>query len=115
MKKLLALLTVLTLTAGAVMATEPLLLDPISPAVLNSIPNAVNSTVNPGGNGVNVTIPGATGVSATYDANMVPQNAAAKGLPVPKKRLPRIRIVTKQGRQTNTQWNPGGKGTKSFF
>ena len=46
---------------------------------------------------------------------MVPQNAAAEGKPVPVKDLPRVRIQTKQGRQTNTQWNPGGKGTKSFF
>jgi hypothetical protein len=46
---------------------------------------------------------------------MVPQNDAAKGKPVRKKRTPRVRIETKQGRQTNTQWNPGGKGTKSFF
>lgn len=114
MKKLLALLTVMAFTAGTVLATEPLLLDPISPEILNTVPGAVKSNVE-AANGVNVSVPGQSGIAATYDANMIPQNAAAKGQPVPKKRVPRIRIVTKQGRQTNTQWNPGGKGTKSFF
>ncbi len=117
MKRFLALLTVIAFTAGTVLATEPLLLDPISPEVLNSIPGAVHSNVNgvTDANGVSVAIPGQNGIAATYDPNMIPQNAAAKGQPVPKKRVPRVRIVTKQGRQTNTQWNPGGKGTKSFF
>lgn len=111
MKKLVALLTVMAFTSGAVIATEPLLLDPISPAVLNDIPAAVRANIE----GLEVATPGHEGIQATYDPNMIPQNAAAKGQPVPKKRTPRVRIVTKQGRQTNTQWNPGGKGTKAFF
>lgn len=111
MKKLLALLTLLVFTSGSVLATEPLLLDPISPEVLNDIPAAIKANIE----GLEVSVPGQNELEAKYDPNMVPQNAAAKGEPVPKKRIPRIRIVTKQGRQTNTQWNPGGKGTKSFF
>ena len=111
MKKLVALLTVMAFTAGAVMATEPLLLDPISPAVLNDIPAEVKANIE----GLEVTSPRQEGLQLNYDPNMIPQNAAAKGQPVPKKRSPRVRIVTKQGRQTNAQWNHGGKGTKAFF
>ena len=46
---------------------------------------------------------------------MIPQNAAAEGLPVTRKQYTGIRIETKQGSRTNTQWNPGGKGTRSYF
>jgi hypothetical protein len=114
MKKLFALLTLVSFTASTALATEPLLLDPISTTVLNDLPaSSIQSEIN--NNAVNVTVPGQAGLQATYDANMVPQNDAAKGKPVKKKRTPRVRIETKQGRQTNTQWNPGGKGTKSFF
>ena len=113
MKKLLTLLTAIAFTAIAASATEPLLLDPINPAVLNDIPAAVKANIE----GLDISVPGQSSLQATYikDPNMIPQNAAAEGKPVPKKRMPRVRIETKQGRQTNTQWNPGGKGTKSFF
>ena len=49
------------------------------------------------------------------DPNMVPQNAAAEGKPVPARREPRVKIQTKQRSQGNSYWNPGGKGTKSYF
>ena len=111
MKKLVALLTIMAFTTGAVMATEPLLLDPISPEVLSDVPAEVKANIE----GLEVSVPGQAGLQVNYDPNMIPQNAAAKGQPVPKKRTPRIRIVTKQGRQTNAQWNHGGKGTKAFF
>ncbi len=114
MKKLFALLTLVSFTASAALAAEPLLLDPISTTVLNDTSaSALQSEINK--SAVNVSVPGQTGLQAAYDTNMVPQNDAAKGKPVKKKRTPRVRIQTKQGRQTNTQWNPGGKGTKSFF
>lgn len=114
MKKTLLLMTVLLFAGVNAQAAEPLLLEPLSPAILQGIEpiKVVNE------NGVETTVPNAT-YEATYvpvhDANMVPQNAAAEGKPVKAKRTPRVRIETKQGRQTNTQWNPGGKGTKSFF
>lgn len=50
-----------------------------------------------------------------FDENMVPQNAAAKGQPVPEKRQPRVRIRTKQRSQGNSYWNAGGKGWKSYY
>lgn len=49
------------------------------------------------------------------DPNMVPQNAAAKGQPVPEQRNPRVRIRTKQRSQGNSYWNAGGKGFKSYY
>ena len=49
------------------------------------------------------------------DPNMVPQNAAAKGQPVPEQRKPRVRIRTKQRSQGNSYWNAGGKGFKSYY
>ena len=49
------------------------------------------------------------------DPNMVPQNAAAKGQPVPEQRSPRVRIRTKQRSQGNSYWNAGGKGFKSYY
>ena len=49
------------------------------------------------------------------DPNMVPQNAAAKGEPVPVQREPRVRIRTKQRSQGNSYWNAGGKGWKSYY
>jgi len=52
---------------------------------------------------------------AETDPNMVPQNAAAKGQPVPEQRIPRVRIRTKQRSQGNSYWNAGGKGFKSYF
>ena len=56
-----------------------------------------------------------TGRTLEYGENMIPQNAAAKGEPIPAKREPRVRIQTKQRSQGNSYWNPGGKGTKSYF
>ena len=49
------------------------------------------------------------------DPNMVPQNAAAKGEPVPVQTEPRVRIRTKQKSQGNLYWNTGGRGFKSYF
>jgi hypothetical protein len=112
MKKLLALLALISFAAVPALATEPLLLDPLTPYDLQYTPVGVSSHIN---NAVNVSVPGQSNLQATYDSNMVPQNDAAKGKPVKQKRSPRVKIETKQGRQTNTQWNPGGKGTKSFF
>ena len=113
MKKALLILTGILFTASAVFAAEPLLLEPLTPEVLQGTSFVTTDT-----NGVQT-----TNADGTYEAsytkpdygNMVPQNDAAEGKPVRKKRTPRVRIQTKQGRQTNTQWNPGGKGTKSFF
>lgn len=49
------------------------------------------------------------------DPNMIPQNAAAKGEPVPVQTQPRVRIRTKQRSQGNSYWNAGGKGWKSYY
>jgi len=112
MKKLVLSLAVITAIGLGASATEPLLLEPLSPEVLQG-----TSVTTTDANGVQVTTE--NGLEATYvpvnNGNMVPQNAVAEGKPAPKKRMPRINIVTKQGRQSNVQWNPGGKGTKSFF
>lgn len=112
MKKLLASLLLVSFATVPALALEPLLLEPLSPIDMQSTAPGVSSHID---NAINVTVPGQEHLQATYDSNMVPQNDAAKGKPVRKKRTPRVRIETKQGRQTNTQWNPGGKGTKSFF
>ena len=98
MKKLVLLVTLISFS-GATFAAEPLLLEPLTPKVM---------------------VQGTNGVyEATYTpqlgANMVPQNAAAEGKPVPEKRQPRVKIRTKQRSQGNSYWNPGGKGTKSYF
>ena len=87
---------------------------------MSTTPAAVTpTTTTTGTNGVQVTTPGATGATFTpvsqLSPNMVPQNAAAEGKPVPAKRQPRVRIQTKQRSQGNSYWNAGGKGTKSFF
>lgn len=125
MKKFLLLLSVVlvsTLSAGAdtvAPTTEPLLLAPLN-TVLSSSPSVYEETTKTGefktpiGGGVyEATYTPATAVN--YAENMIPQNAAAKGEPVPVKREPRVRIQTKQRSQGNAYWNPGGKGTKSFF
>ena len=113
MKKLALSLAVIFSTATVVSASEPLILEPLSPEVLNGTKYV--DTVNPNEIQVNTV----DGMEATFvpnvPENMVPQNAAAEGKPVPKRRMPRVNIVTKQGRQSNVQWNPGGKGTKAFF
>ena len=121
MKKLALLLTVIAFTGVSAIATEPLLLEPLSPAVLNGTTLPAASVTTTDANGVQVTVQGQEGVEATFtpvsqlNPNMVPQNAAAEGKPVPEKRTPRVRIRTKQRSQGNSYWNAGGKGTKSFF
>lgn len=116
MKKLTLLLAVITFTVVSAFANEPLLLEPLSPSILSTMP----ATTTTDANGVQVTV-GKEGVEGNFattsqlNSNMVPQNAAAKGQPVPEKRNPRVRIQTKQGTQGNTQWNAGGRGHKTFF
>lgn len=118
MKKLALLLTLISFSAAAY-ATEPLLLDPLPASELGNVPAISNTTTSP--SGLQVSVPGQAGMEATFtpvsklDSNMVPQNAAAEGLPVPVKQTPRVRIQTKQRSQGNAYWNAGGKGTKSFF
>lgn len=118
MKKLALLLAAISFTAISTVAAEPLLLEPLSPSILSTMPTATQTTTD--ANGVQVTV-GKEGVEANYattsqmNSNMVPQNAAAKGQPIPEKRTPRVRIQTKQGTQGNTQWNAGGRGHKTFF
>lgn len=120
MKKL-ALLLVISFTAVSVSATEPLILEPLSPEVLygTNVSPVQQTTYTTDENGVQVSVPGQPDVQASYTPklgdNMVPQNAAAEGKPVPQKRTPRVRIQTKQRSQGNAYWNAGGKGTKSFF
>jgi hypothetical protein len=118
MKRLVLVLTLMTFSTAA-FATEPLLLEPLSPTVLSGTtvtPTATETTTD--ANGVQVSLPNgeATFVPASsLGENMVPQNAAAEGKPVPAKEEPRVRIQTKQRSQGNSYWNAGGKGTKSFF
>jgi hypothetical protein len=117
MKKLVLLLTAISFTAVSAMATEPLLIEPLSPATVSASTNSSVGTVTTTTSTVNsneVQVSAGT-YTATYDANMVPQNAAAEGKPVPAKKQPRVRIQTKQRSQGNAYWNAGGKGTKSFF
>lgn len=128
MKKLTLLLTMISFSTVAVSAAEPLILEPLSPTVL-SAPYGVGQTAQPvqsvqpaAANQPQVSVQGQTGVyEATYtpasklDPNMVPQNAAAEGKPVPQKSEPRVKVQTKQRSQGNSYWNTGGKGTKSFF
>lgn len=116
MKKLTLLLAVITFTVVSAFANEPLLLEPLSPSILSTMP----ATLTTDANGVQVTV-GKEGVEGNFtttsqmNSNMIPQNAAAKGQPVPEKRNPRVKIQTKQGTQGNTQWNAGGRGHKTFF
>lgn len=127
MKKLAFLLTMISFSAVAVSAAEPLILEPLSPTVL-SAPYGVGQSaqpvqsVQPATNQPQVSVQGQTGVyEATFtpasklDPNMVPQNAAAEGKPVPQKSEPRVKVQTKQRSQGNSYWNAGGKGIKSFF
>ncbi len=123
MKKTVLLLSAMILipsmaSAAPVSTTEPLLLAPLqtvlssSPANYDSTTTTLDYSKSPIGGGV---------YEATYTPsrvlgeNMVPQNAAAKGEPIPVQSEPRVRIQTKQRSQGNSYWNPGGKGTKSFF
>lgn len=88
-----------------------------SSALANETNQYVSDSQNTGSN-VNNGIYEATYVPASQmetDPNMVPQNAAAKGEPVPAQRQPRVRIRTKQRSQGNSYWNAGGKGWKSYY
>ena len=90
------------------------------PTAQSAIAEGVNQTVTSNSNASS----SANGTyEATYvpasqvetDPNMVPQNAAAKGEPVPVQTKPRVRIRTKQRSQGNSYWNAGGKGWKSYY
>lgn len=134
MKKTALLLTMVLFSAVSASAVEPLLLEPLNTPVLSTSPATTPATnIQPATNNTNagdntktnepkISFPTQPGVyEATFtpaskmDSNMVPQNAAAEGKPVPEKELPRVRIQTKQRSQGNAYWNAGGKGTKSFF
>ncbi len=119
MKKIVLLLTLISLTTVSAIAAEPLLLEPLSPAVLSGTKPVATTAVPEVKNGVQVSVPGASDATFTpvsqLNPNMVPQNAAAEGKPVPQKRQPRVRVQTKQRSQGNSYWNAGGKGTKSYF
>lgn len=119
MKKLALLLTVISFTTASSIAAEPLLLEPLSPVILSTTPVVQNQAPAANG-GLQVTVPGQEGVDATFFpvsqiSNMIPQNAAAEGKPVPQKKEPRVKVRTKQRSQGNSYWNAGGKGTKSYF
>lgn len=124
MKKLTLLALMISLSvisANAATTTvaptvEPLLLAPLSPTVLSQSYTGTTQDAS----GLQISTPTQQGVyEATYTPNlgenMVPQNAAAEGKPVPAKEEPRVKIQTKQRSQSNAYWNAGGKGTKSFF
>lgn len=110
-------MTLVLISANVASAkTEPLLLEPLSPAVLsNQFDVTQQYSASP-----QVTV---AKKNRTYEAsysplipeNMVPQNAAAEGKPVPPKKAPKVKIQTKQRSQGNAYWNPGGKGTKAYF
>ncbi len=115
MKNVLLTLIVLSFSAISANALEPLIIEPLYGYDNVQNTTAVNNTK------VEAETPQTEEVTPTvkkpeYPPNMVPQNAAAEGLPVVRKTpSTRVRIETKQGSRTNTQWNPGGKGTKSYF
>ena len=122
MKKSVLFLSAVLFFAGAnlAQAAEPLLLEPLNSTILSSSPANYDQTTvagqvkSPIGGGVYE----ATYMPSSmlvYGENMVPQNAAAKGEPIPERREPVINIQTKQRSQGNSYWNPGGKGTKSYF
>lgn len=118
-KTALLVLSAMILTPMVAIADEPLILQPLQ-TVLSSSPSAydANSSVQQTASSVTNGVYEATYTPSSapeYDENMVPQNAAAKGEPVPVQREPRVRIRTKQRSQGNSYWNPGGKGTKSYF
>ncbi len=130
MKKFILLSAILFTASGCAFAGEPLILAPLD-TVLSTSP-ATNSavygdTTNLPELNVNVenvaNIENAAGTEVyegTYtpyitDPNMVPQNAAAKGEPIPQRKEKWINIRTKQRSQGNDYWNPGGKGNKTAF
>lgn len=121
MNKLVLLLTAIAFSTVSASALEPLILEPlgnytpVQNQVYSHVSQAVDSEVNAG---VENAQESQTVHTAKYNTNpnMIPQNAAAEGLPVARKQYYKgIRIETKQGSRTNTQWNPGGKGTRSYF
>ena len=92
--------------------------EPVASSVASSANQYVSNGENQATSGVNNGIYEATYVPANQietDPNMVPQNAAAKGEPVPEQSQPRVRIRTKQRSQGNSYWNAGGKGWKSYY
>lgn len=115
MKRLVLVLTIMAIAQVANAATEPLLLEPLSPTVLSTTPVTSNPATIPQVSVQNGTYEATFTPANKLDPNMVPQNAAAEGKPVPAKREPRVKIQTKQRSQGNSYWNPGGKGTKSYF
>lgn len=115
MKRLVLVLTIIAIAQVANAATEPLLLEPLSPTVLSTTPVTSNPATAPQVSVQNGTYEATFTPANKLDPNMVPQNAAAEGKPVPAKREPRVKIQTKQRSQGNSYWNPGGKGTKSYF
>ena len=115
MKRLVLVLTIMAIAQVANAATEPLLLEPLSPTVLSTTPVTTNPATTPQVSVQNGTYEATFTPANKLDPNMVPQNAAAEGKPVPAKREPRVKIQTKQRSQGNSYWNPGGKGTKSYF
>lgn len=115
MKRLVLVLTIMAIAQVANATTEPLLLEPLSPTVLSTTPVTSNPATTPQVSVQNGTYEATFTPANKLDPNMVPQNAAAEGKPVPAKREPRVKIQTKQRSQGNSYWNPGGKGTKSYF
>ncbi len=115
MKRLVLVLTIMAIAQVANAATEPLLLEPLSPTVLSTTPVTSNPATTPQVSVQNGTYEATFTPANKLDLNMVPQNAAAEGKPVPAKKEPRVKIQTKQRSQGNSYWNPGGKGTKSYF
>lgn len=117
MKKILLLAAVISFTSAA-FASEPLVLEPLHTVLSTQYTSGSSvdaSSVDASASQVTQGVYEATYTPSQFGDNMVPQNAAAEGKPVVEKGLPRVNIETKQGRRTNKQWNPGGKGTKSFF
>jgi len=90
---------------------EPVATSATASAVQNTVSETNTANVNNGVYEANF-IPAS---QVETDPNMVPQNAAAKGQPVPEQRNPRVRIRTKQRSQGNSYWNAGGKGFKSYY
>ena len=127
MKKTALLLTIMMLVPSFACAEGLLPLQTVlsvgpEPVAYSSVANETNQYVSSNSNesagNLNNGIYEATYVPANQvetDPNMVPQNAAAKGDPVPVQKQPRVRIRTKQKSQGNLYWNTGGKGFKSYF
>ena len=99
MKRLVLVLTIMAIAQVANAATEPLLLEPLSPTVLSTTPVTSNPATTPQVSVQNGTYEATFTPANKLDPNMVPQNAAAEGKPVPAKREPRVKIQTKQRSQ----------------